>query len=106
MNRIVVSAMILSVAAACTSASPVMDTGDGTYMISARAAPAAGGATGAQTVAYKEAQKYCAAMDKKPVVIGANDRDVYQAGYGGNAYGYGGGMSAAGEAKMRFRCVQ
>lgn len=95
---------LLFVASACAIASPVMDTGDGTYMVSATAAPAAGGATGAQTHAYKEAQKYCAAMDKKPVVVGANDRDVFQAGYGGNAYGYGGGVSAAGEAKLRFRC--
>lgn len=91
---------------ACAIATPVMDTGDGTYMVSARAAPAAGGATGAQTHAYKQAQAHCAASGQKAVVIGTNDRDVYQAGFGGSAYGYGGGMSAAGEAKLRFRCVQ
>ena len=96
--------MLLLLLGGCTSASPVMETSDGSYMVSARAAPAAGGATGAQTHAYKQAQAYCAAMDKKPVVVGTNDRDVYQGGVGGSAYGFGGGMSAAGEAKLRFRC--
>jgi len=102
MKRTLVLALFLG---ACAQTSPVMDTGDGTFLVSARAAPAAGGATGAQTRAYREAQQHCAAMDKKPVVIGTNDRDVYQGGVGGNAYGFGGGMSAAGEAKMRFRCA-
>lgn len=101
MKRTLILALLLG---GCATASPVMDTGDGTYLVSARAAPAAGGATGAQTHAYKQATAYCASMDKKPVVLGANDRDVYQAGFGGSAYGYGGGMSAAGEAKLRFRC--
>jgi hypothetical protein len=55
-------AVVLGVVAlaGCATASPVMDAGDGTYLISARAAPVRGGATGAQTVAYNDAQKFCA----------------------------------------------
>ena len=99
--------------AACAQASPIMDTGDGTYMVSARAAPARGGATGAQTVAYQEAQKFCTEQGGgRPVVIGADDRDVYQSSMGGGftatrtsaSGGFGGTTMAAGEAKIRFRC--
>jgi len=36
-----------------------MDAGDGVYFISERASPARGGTTGAHTVAYQDAQKFC-----------------------------------------------
>ena len=45
--QIVVVAGAVSLAG-CATASPVMDAGDGTYLISARAAPVRGGATGAE----------------------------------------------------------
>lgn len=44
-------------AAGCAMATDIMDTGNGTYMISARAAPIRGGAAGAQNVAYQDANK-------------------------------------------------
>lgn len=99
----------------CAVASPVMDTGDGTYMISARAAPARGGATGAQTVAYQDAQQFCAQQGGRPVLIGAQDRDIYQSAIGGGfsgtptsgySGGFGGGTFAGGSATLRFRCQQ
>ena len=99
-------------AGACASSTPVMDTGDGTYMVSARAAPARGGATGAQTVAYQEAQKFCAQQGDglRPIVIGNQDRDIYQSSVGGGFNQYGGGFSgstmAAGSASLRFRCAR
>lgn len=98
--------------AGCTQASPVMNAGDGVYFVSTRAAPLAGGTTGAYSRAHEEATKFCAARGGTPVLIGAQDRDVYQSGYGGsfsgNRYGWGGGYggstSAAGNASVRFRC--
>jgi hypothetical protein len=90
--------------------SDVMDTGNGTYMISGHAAPIRGGATGANQVAYQDAQKFCAQRGAgfHAIVIGAEDRDVYQSSLGGswgtNGGGLGGGTFAAGNAKLRFRC--
>lgn len=92
-----------------------METGDGSYFISARAAPARGGTTGAHTVAYKDAQAFCAARGDglRPVLVGSSERDVYQSAGGGgfsfNRYGgsggFGGSSMAAGSVSMRFRCV-
>ena len=48
----------------CAMTSDVMDTGNGTYMISAHASPIRGGATGANNIAYEDAQKFCA--EKSP----------------------------------------
>jgi hypothetical protein len=55
-----------------------MDAGDGTYLISARASPARGGATGAQTVAYTDAQKFCAQKGdgSHPIVVNTPERDT------------------------------
>lgn len=94
---------------ACAQASQPMEAADGTYLISARAAPVRGGATGAYEVAHKDAMAFCAKSDKRAVLVGAADRDVYQSSYGGTvtsggAY-FGGGTSAAGSASIRFRCV-
>ena len=94
---------------ACATRSDVMDTGNGTYMISAHAAPVRGGAAGANKVAYADAKAFC---QKKggmhAVVIDANARDVYQASYGGTAGpsggAFGGGVFAAGNVDMHFRC--
>jgi hypothetical protein len=90
--------------------SDVMDTGDGTYLISAHAAPIRGGAAGANEVAYKDAQKFCAQKGAglHAVVINTNARDVYQSSVGGawgtNGGGFGGGTFAAGNTDLRFRC--
>jgi hypothetical protein len=91
--------------------SDVMDAGNGTYMISAHAAPVRGGAAGANDVAYKDANKFCAAKDgSHAVVVTANDRDVYQGSVGGSWNGsggsFGGGVFAAGNTTLRFRCAK
>ena len=85
-----------------------MEAEGGTYLISARAAPARGGTAGANTLAYEEAQKFCATKGGRPIVIDAKERDVYQSAgavsvtpSGG---GGGGGTFAAGNANLRFRC--
>lgn len=102
-----------AILAACTQASPVMNAGDGTYFVSTRAAPAAGGTTGAYSRAHEEATKFCAARGGEPILVGAEVQNVYQSAYGGaasgNRYGWGGGysgsMNAWGSAGMRFRCA-
>ena len=99
-------------AMAAASIAPVMDAGDGTYLISARAAPARGGATGAQTVAYTDAQKFCAQKEdgSHPIVVTTQERDIYQSSFGGGVNQYGGGVGgstmAAGAVNFRFRCGQ
>jgi hypothetical protein len=57
LNLVAVTAAVLG---GCATASPAMDLGDGTYLISAGAAPARGGATAAMTVAHNDAQQFCA----------------------------------------------
>ena len=94
--------------AGCETATPVMDAGDGTYLISARAAPVRGGATGAQTVAYTDAQKFCAQKGDglHPIVVTTQERDIYQSSFGGGFNQYGGGVGstmAAGAVNFRFR---
>jgi hypothetical protein len=101
-------ACVVFALAGCATATDVMDMGGGVYMISARAAPARGGAAGATQVAYKDAQAFCAAKGTKPIVVAANDRDVMQGSVGGsfgpNGGNFGGGVFAAGNATLRFRC--
>lgn len=96
--------------AGCAMTSTVMDTGGGTYMISGHAAPIRGGATGANDVAYTDANKFCAGKGGHAVVIGQADRDVYQGSVGGSVGpqggSFGGGVFAAGNATLRFRCDQ
>ena len=93
---------------ACATTSGVMEAEGGTYIISARAAPARGGTAGANAIAYEEAQKFCAAKGARAIVIDARERDVYQssAGASWSAYGgsAGGGTFAAGNANLRFKC--
>jgi hypothetical protein len=96
----------------CATASPVMDAGDGVYLISARAAPARGGATGAQTVAYQDAQKFCAQKGDAlhPIVVDTQEREIYQSSVGGgfnkSGGGFGGSTMASGAVSFRFRCGQ
>lgn len=90
----------------CAMTSDVMDMGNGVYMISAHAAPIRGGETGAQDVAYSDANKYCQdhAPGQHAIVVDSQGRDVYQGSIGWNQYGGGGGIFAAGNVTMRFRC--
>ncbi len=102
--------ILLPLLAGCAMASDVMDAGNGTYLISAHAAPVRGGAAGAAQVAYKDANAFCAAKGgQHAVVIDANNRDVYQGSAGGsfgpNGGSFGGGVFAAGNTDMRFRCA-
>ncbi len=94
----------------CAMSSNVMDAGNGTYLISAHASPLRGGATGANSVAYKDAQEFCARKIRgsHAIVITANERDVYQGGSAGswNQSGgsFGSSVLASGNANLRFRC--
>jgi hypothetical protein len=96
----------------CAMTSRVMDGGDGTYLISAHASAIRGGATGANTIAYDDAQKFCAEKGQglHAIVVNAQERDVYQSSMGGgwNQYGggFGGSSVAAGNVNFRFRCGQ
>jgi hypothetical protein len=99
------SCVLVSALVACATTSDVMDTGDGTYMISAYAAPARGGAAGATQVAYTDAKAYCSKQGGHPVVLNAASRDVYQSSFGGGSGSFGGGTFAAGNADFHFRCA-
>lgn len=88
----------------CATTSGVMEGEGGTYLISARAAPARGGTAGANQVAYEEAQKFCAGKGGRAIVINASERDVAQGGFVGSGGSFGGGIGAAGNAALRFRC--
>ena len=94
--------------AGCAMTSGVMEGEGGTYMISARAAPARGGTAGANAAAYEEAQKFCAGKGARAVVINSSERDVYQSGGTANVNQYGGmaagGTFAWGNANLRFKC--
>jgi len=83
-----------------------MDTGNGTYMISAHAAPIRGGAAGANSVAYKDANAFCASKGGDAVVLAADSRDVTQASFGGSGGSFGGGIFQAGNTDLHFRCGQ
>lgn len=110
LNAVLLTACTIALSA-CASASPVMDAGDGTYFISARASPARGGTTGAHTVAYQDAQQFCLKQSpaSRPVLVGSSERDVYQSSiggaWGGGSGGFSGASAAAGSVNMRFRCA-
>ena len=100
---------VLLLLTSCAMTSGVMEAEDGTYLISARAAPARGGTVGANTVAYKDAQEFCAAKGHRAVVVTARERDVYQSSGVASWNASGGfatdGTFAAGNANLRFRCL-
>jgi nitrous oxide reductase accessory protein NosL len=108
MMKIGIIAIVALSLTACATTSGVMEAEGGTYIISARAAPARGGTAGANAIAYEEAQKFCAAKGGRAIVVDARERDVYQssAGASWSAYGgsAGGGTFAAGTVNLRFRC--
>lgn len=94
----------------CAMTSDVMDAGNGNYVISAAASPIRGGAAGASDVAYKDANKYCAAKGSGfHAIVNENaDRDVYQSSAGGsfgpNGGSFAGGTFAAGRTNLSFHC--
>lgn len=94
----------LAVLGGCAMTSDVMDTGNGTYMISAHAAPVRGGAAGANKVAYRAAQKFCGRTAAHAVVLEADSRDVRQGSIGGSRGLFVGGVFAAGNTDLHFRC--
>jgi len=84
--------------AGCVESTAVMDGGNGTFVISSRAAPLAGGAFGARNVSYEEAQRFCSQQDPTAhvVVLETNSQSVYRCSAGG--------FDAAGDNDLRFRC--
>jgi hypothetical protein len=91
--------------AACATASPVMPVEDGTYLISAHAAPARGGAAGAQGYAFEQAQAFCAAKGQHAVVVAMADRDVQQSAFSATPNAAFGASLPGGNANLRFRCA-
>lgn len=92
---------------ACATTSAVMEAENGTYLISAHAAPARGGATGAQDAAYAEAMKFCVAKGgQHPVVVTMADRDVQQGAFSATPNAAFGASLPGGNANLRFRCAQ
>ena len=95
---------------ACASSSGVMEMADGSYIISAKAAPIRGGTAGANSLAFEEAQKFCATANGRAVIVSKQERDVYQGGSVASVNqtsGFGSsGFSAGGAASIRFRCVK
>lgn len=107
MNKIAL-ALTACLVAGCAKTSPVMDAGSGNYLISAYASRARGGAAGATTLAYQDAQAYCAGKGMTAVVLQNAERDVYQSSSGGyvgpTGGGFGSSSSAAGNVEMYFTC--
>ena len=102
----------------CAMSSHPMQADDGTYIITAAAAPIRGGAAGATSVAFDDAQKFCSQQGMSARVVDFDDRDVYQSAYGSsfngsfNKFGGGfrggssGGTFAAGRTNLRFKCAR
>ncbi len=100
-----VSLILLS---GCAPSSSIKLADDGTYLISAQAAPIRGGAAAAGAAARDDAQKFCAAKGLHALIISTQERDMYQPQTAislGPSGGFAsGGTSAAGNATLRFRC--
>lgn len=94
----------------CATTSGVMEMADGTYVISAKADVFRGGTAGANSVAFEEAQNFCATAKGRAVIVNQQERDVYQGGGTAAINQYGGfasnSFSAGGSASIRFRCVK
>jgi len=104
-TRFLFTAMLAGSLAGCAVTSDVMDTGNGTYMISAHAAPVRGGAAGANKIAYEAANNFCVQRGTHAVVLALDSRDVYQSSFGGSGGSFGGGVFAAGNTDLHFRCA-
>ena len=111
MNKLVITLASASIfVVGCASTSGVMEMADGSYIISAKAAPIRGGTSGANSLAYEEAQKFCSTVNGRAVIVNQQERDVYQGGSAAAVNQSGGfgssGFSAGGAASIRFRCVK
>lgn len=89
---------------ACALTSEVQERADGTYTISGHAAPIRGGTVGAQDVAYKDAQRFCASRGARAVVLDSVERDIPVSSFGYNQYGGSGAMLLGGNATLNFKC--
>jgi hypothetical protein len=70
MRAILVFSGLCMIAAGCSMSSDVMDTGGGTYVVSAQASPLRGGS---EQAAHEQAVKYCAShRGGHPVVLGVD----------------------------------
>ena len=83
--------LLVPLVSSCTSTSDVVAAGDGTFSVSAKAAPAAGGISGAASLALEKAAAHCAVSGKVLVKQDRNDREL-------NAVG-------AGMSSLLFKCV-
>lgn len=101
----------ITLLAGCASTSGVMDAENGTHIISASASPARGGTSGANALAYEEAQKFCAERNGgRAVLVTAKERDVQNSTFGASWNASGGSASGAsfagGRVTVQFRCVR
>lgn len=109
-KNVVIIAAVAVTCSGCAMSSDVMDAGNGEYLISSHASAIRGGATGANSIAYEDAQKFCASKRNgtHAIVADARERDVYQSSVGGsvgpNGGSFGGGTFASGNVNLRFRC--
>lgn len=110
MKKVLIPALLSLAIYGCASSSGVMEMADGSYVISAKAAPVRGGTAGANALAYEEAQKFCGTANGRAVIVNQQERDVYQGGSTAAVNQSGGfassGYSAGGAASIRFRCVK
>jgi len=103
--------------AGCATTSSIMPAGEGVYTVTSRAAPARGGTVGANELAYQKAEEFCRIKGQHAVVVGNEERDVYQytalaysktegnrPGYSSSVSGAGEGSAASGVARLYFTC--
>ena len=69
MKRLIISTAIALALAGCAMHSGVMERHDGTFTVSAFAAPMRGGAAGARAYAFEQAQAHCAKEGKRAVLV-------------------------------------
>jgi hypothetical protein len=89
--------LIILCLTACQTTSGVMDTGNGTYMISASTDKLLGGAAAANKVAYENANMFCSKQGGHAVVLNVQSRDVLEGSLDSVAPG--------GSSDLRFRCA-
>jgi hypothetical protein len=101
-----VSAILLL--AGCAETSEVMDTGNGTYMITASAMRIRGGAVKAKEMAYDQAKAFCGSRGKHAVVLGVDTDTTYSSSFGGSVNpsggSFGGSTAAHQTHDFHFRC--
>src|SRR5258705_2234758 len=76
MSRTTAAIAALATLTACATSSGVMERADGSYTVSAFAAPARGGAPGARRYAMEQAQAHCEKMGKRAVLTESPEDQV------------------------------